>query len=483
MDILLKYHNALQRNIHFPLRDIAFEKQLNFIVDPSKLKALFCTRRAAKSFTAGIYLIKEAIENPRGNFLFVALTRDSARGIIWKDILKEIDRAMNLGIRFNESALTATLPNGSVIWVTGADADESEMNKLLGRKYKLCCIDEASMFTIDMHKLVYGILKPATADQRGTICLFGTSSNITRGLFYDISTRAEQGWSLHEWSAFDNPHVAKQWQEELEEIKNLRPQFMQTALFQQWYLNKWVQDEDAKVYKFSKERNLAKDMPLWDSPYHYVLGVDLGFHPDPTAFVIGAYHPASPKLYLVHAEKQERMDITDVAQRIKVLEKMYPFDVKIVDNAAAQAVAELNNRHKCNLIAAEKHAKVDFINLMNTDFMQGHILCLPGTEELQEEFNCLVWITDNGKVKEPKKEHPTLPNHLCDASLYLWRHCHQYLFHPPAPPVRWDAQERWEPEHMKKLADQIQKEQNPNHWDHQFEPEKDLFDFDLDNPL
>ena len=42
----------------------AFDLQRAFIRDESKLKVLFSTRRAAKSYTAGLYLVKTALERP-----------------------------------------------------------------------------------------------------------------------------------------------------------------------------------------------------------------------------------------------------------------------------------------------------------------------------------------------------------------------------------------------------------------------------------
>lgn len=463
----------------FKLEDIAFKQQLEFINDSARLKALFCTRRAAKSYTGGLYLIREALQAPKCNVLYIGLTRQSAHGIIWKDILRELDTKYKLNIKFNETLLTATLPNGSVIWVTGADTDEQEMNKLLGRKYKLVILDEASMFTVNMSQLVYGILKPATADQRGTICLLGTSSNITRGLFYDITTGREAGWSLHQWTAHDNPHVRIQWAEELSDIATNRPLFKETTLYRQWYLNEWCVDADAKVYKFDDSRNRLQSLPIFDNPFHYVLGIDLGHSPDPSAFVVSAYHDQSNVLYFTHAEKHLRMDVTDVANKIKELDKKYSFDVKVIDGSNKMAVEELNIRHKVNVIPADKLGKEHFINLMNAELIQRRIQCLPGTESLQDEFNSLVWVTDNGKVKEPRKEHPALPNHLCDAALYNWRWTFTYLHSIPEHKPVWGSQEQWEPEHMGRLSEEIRKAQNPNSLDLDF-PD-DLFDFSQDS--
>lgn len=466
----------------FSIDQIAFKEQLAFIHDKARLKALFCTRRAAKSYTGGLYLIKEALENPGCNCLYVALTRDTAKGIIWKDILKELNLKYGLKADFNGTALTMTLPNGSMIWVTGADADEDEMNKLLGRKYKLVVIDEASMFTVNMHQLVYGVLKPATADQRGAICLLGTSSNITRGLFYDITTKRESGWSLHQWTAYDNPHVKEQWTEEIDDIQRNRPLFMETALFKQWYLNQWVIDEDARVYKFNEQLNTAGDLSFLDTNLHYVLGVDLGHSPDPSAFVVGAYLETSPILYYVHAEKHLKMDVTDVANKIKELDKKYKFEVKVIDGSHKMAVEELNNRHSVNVIPADKLGKVDFINIMNSEFIQRKILALPQTKELKDEWSTLVWETDNGKVKEPRKEHPGLANHLTDAALYLWRYCYQYLFKKPVEGPAWGSQDHWEPGHIKRLEEEAYRKANPFTID-PIEFDESLFDFSSDDVI
>lgn len=475
--------DEIQRS-SFNVEDLAFKQQLDFIKDSQRLKALFCTRRAAKSYTGGLYLISEALSNPGCNCLFIGLTRQSAHGIIWKDILRELDRKNSLNIKFNETLLTATLSNGSVIWVTGADTDEQEMNKLLGKKYKLVVLDEASMFTVNVHQMVYGVLKPATADQRGTICLLGTSSNITRGLFYDVTTGKEPGWSLHTWTAYDNPHVKEQWEEEIADISKNRPLFMETPLFKQWYLNQWVVDEDALVYKYNPDRNRTSHIPLSANslPRHYVLGIDLGHSPDPSAFVVGCYYDDSPQLYFIHAEKHLKMDVTDVANKIHELEKTYRFDVRVIDNANKQAVAELNNRHGVNVVGADKTGKSDFINLMNAEFIQGKILVHTDCDELAKEYQTLVWTTDNGIIKlspsGQRKEHPGLPNHLSDAALYLWRYCFQYLFTNPVPQPVWGSQDHWEPLHQAALAEQVRKEKNPHELELAFDP--DLFNFEED---
>lgn len=418
------------------LFDSKFPQQEAFIRDPAKLKALFCTRRAAKSFTAGLYMVYEALTNPGCNCLFIGLSRMSAKAIIWKDILRVIDRKYKLGAKFNLTELTMTFPNGSMIQITGIDADENEMNKLLGRKYRLVCIDEASMYTIDLSKLVYGILKPAMTDpnlggQRGSICLMGTSSNFVRGLFYNITTKKEQGWSLHTWSAFDNPFIAKQWQEELDEIEKLRPLYKETPQFKQWYLNQWVIETDKLVYKFNEERNLYVNLPNFPHGWVYVLGVDTGWEDD-NAFVLCGYQESDPHLYVIKTYNKPHMTFDQVI--VKIREFMDDPDMPpakiIIDGANKQGVESMRMRSAIPFEFADKQGKVDFIEMLNADLIQSKIKISRDCRELRDEMMSLVWRTEGDKIVFPKKEHPSLPNHLCDAFLYAWRNGYHYNASP-----------------------------------------------------
>jgi hypothetical protein len=420
------------------LFNASFPQQNAFIKDPDKLKALFCTRRGAKSFTDGLYMVYEALTNPNCNCLFIGLTRLSARDIVWKDILKVINRKYKLGAKFNGTDLTMTFPNGSVISVTGVDADEDEMNKLLGRKYRLVCIDEASLYTIDVRHLVYDILGPAMADLEGTIVLSGTASNYTRGLFFDITNGVEAGWKLYEWSAFDNPFVNKQWSKQLDIIKQKRPLYMETPQFRQWYLNEWVVDTDKLVYKYDQTRNSYKHLPnLSRDGWTYILGVDTGWEDD-TAFVLGGYHINDPTLYVIKsfAKKHMYFDHEDPSQSVvKTIQAFmnhpdYAPCKVIIDGANKQGVESMRVRSNIPFEYADKVGKVDFIELLNADLIQGKIKICDKETDLIDEMMALVWVTKGDKIVFPKKEHPALPNHRNDAMLYMWRNGYHYQSSP-----------------------------------------------------
>lgn len=411
--------------------DPIFEAQTKFLQDSSPLVAGFCTRRSGKTYGAALKLVSEAYNNNSVSCLYIALTRDSAKRIMWRDCLKVINRKFKLGIKFNETMLTATFPNGSIISLVGMDSDEREKEKALGQKFKCVVIDEAASFTINLRELVYGVLKPALSDLRGQCYMIGTPSNFVKGLFYDITQGVEAGWSLHKWTAYDNPFQVEAWKKELAEIERDRPLFKETPLFKQHYLGQWVIETDKLVYKFNQDKNLFIERPsnLREDAWSYVLGVDLGYEDD-SAFVLCAFHENHDILYVISTFNKKHMDITDVANRIKLYQSQYQIGKIIIDGADKQAVEEMRRRHQVPLEAADKIGKPDFIELLNTDLIQEKIKINSKCSNLINEMSGLVWQTEGDIIKIPRKEHPSLPNHLCDAMLYAWRYCYQYMSEP-----------------------------------------------------
>ncbi len=435
----------------------AFPKQKEFIEDPHRRKTLFCTRRSAKSYTGGLHMVKTALDVPRCNVGFVGLTRASAKAIIWKDILKIIDEKYKLSAVFNHTELAMRLDNGSEILVFGADADENEMKKLLGRKFKLLVIDEASMYTISIANLI-ALVEPALIDQDGTICLLGTASDFPRGLFYDITTGQDKSWKLFIWTAYDNPYVAKNWHATIEKIKIERPFYMETPQFKQWYLNQWVVDEEKLVYRFSTNRNLDINLPILRTDgWTFVLGVDTGWEDD-SAFVLTGHHVNHPNLFVIDCYRRKKMTFDDVASKVQeyMANTQYAPHKVIIDGANKQGVESMRMRSKIPFEYADKQDKVTFIELLNSDLIEGRIkiLDMPINRPLWEEMAALVWVTDGDKIKYPKKEHPNLPNHLCDAFLYAWR-CGYHYNSAPAIKVPAIGSKEW---YLKQREDIWEKE-------------------------
>src|SRR5574340_651308 len=397
----------------------AFPQQLAVIHDPSPFKAEFCTRRAAKTYTWGLEAVDDSFTHSRARYLFLGLVREEARKMFWVDVLQDIDaRYPGIGISFNESRLEATTPNGATIM-----------------------IDEAQDWQhTNLHDLVFEVLKPAVADWRGSITIAGTPGRVAKGLFFDVTQGRVKGWSLHKWTTFDNPYMAEKWRAEIDDLKERFPGIEETPAFRRNYLGEWVIDESNLVYKYRAGHNdfLALPADLSPAGWHFVLGVDLGYNDD-SAFVLGAYHTASPVLYLLEAYKEKGMDVTAVANRIKSYQAARAVETVVIDGANKQAVAEMANRHGLSLIPTEKVGKSDFIEIMNAEFLVGpRVLVDPAKcKPLVEEYGGLVWADKDTK----REEHPACPNHATDAALYLWRYTYAYASRPVTAPPKEGSKE------------------------------------------
>jgi hypothetical protein len=173
------------------------------------------------------------------------------------------------------------------------------------------------------------------------------------------------------------------------------------------------------------------------------------------------------------------MTFDQVAEKVQeyLRDPFFPPSRVIIDGANKQGLEEMNTRHGTGLVPAEKHGKVEYINLLNGDLRMGRIQALPLAKALVEEWKVLVWMTDGGKIIEPRKEHSGIHNDLSDAFLYVWRYCYNFLWKPPVNPQKAGTLESWEPQHIAKLQELGRKEQNPNEldldWDESWDPDND----------
>ncbi len=418
--------------------DPKFAKQTAFLKDPAKFKLALCTRRAGKTEGAARDLLQCAVNVPGSVCIFFGRTRISAKNVIWRILRKYIDK-FQLAVDINKTELSITFANGSQIFLAGVDATADERDKYLGMPLYRVYIDECASHRQDLYELVVGVIMPALVDHSGTVCLLGTPGNFTQGLFFRLSTHKpspdDPPCSIHEWTAFDNPYMAKLWAKEIEKIKEERPGFMLTPLYFQHYLGKWVVDDARRIYPFNDDKNLFKP-PLPDGKRTNIIGIDLGYEDD-TAFVVLSWAPTDPVTRVIYTHKKKKMDITAVAEHLRTLLARFGEDsVCVVDGSAKQAVMEMVKRHNLALIAAQKTEKSQFQALLASELGAGMVkiqegeLCNPLVDEL-----CRLIKADPKPGQVIWKEHPGCANHLCDAFLYAWRYTYGFLGRTPeAPP-------------------------------------------------
>lgn len=398
----------------------------------AKSVGVLCGRRSGKTEWVVLQAIRNMQRYPGCQIPYIALTRPAAKRILWAKI-KELNDRLQLGLRTNESELTATAPNGSVLYLVGADRP-SEVEKLRGQKYPFVPIDEAASFKPSvLDYLTEDVLEAGLMDMDGVLALVGTPSAACVGPFYRITTERPGGWFVHRWTVLDNPFIphAAQW---LERKRKDKGWDLDNPTYRREYMGEWVLDTDALVYRFSRDRNLVH-LPdsYFDSRqrrhWQHVVGIDYGYV-DSTAWVVWAFQTRGDdkRVWAVESFKQSELLASESAERTQELSERYdPIIVGDSGGLGKPYVMEARRRFGLPIKDADKREKLAHIELMNDAFRTGQLhLVEEANRDYIEELSLLQWdmekveVVAGGKIRhdDRKREDPRYENHLCDAGLY-----------------------------------------------------------------
>ena len=411
-------------------RDKNFLKQVEVLNDrESRFKAINCTRRAGKSYTEAIDHFEICEKYPNSRNLYMGITLDSVTEIIW-DIFKDLNKKGGYGCKFNETKHICFFPNGSRIRLFGLDVSKKQMRKILGQSLRKVSIDEAGSLTQDMKTLCYQMIMPALTDNApdSWLTLLGTCENIPGTFFEEVIEGREKGraWKVHKWTAYENPHMKKQWTAEMKEMQEHNPNIIHASWFKTHYLNEWCADDDLLIIPAKK---LVRTKFVNDGSYNFVLAVDLGYN-DANSFTIVAFSEKHRRAVIVKSFKEAELDFTDVANQIKKIQREYNIFKIRIDGANKQGVEEIKKRHHIPMEAAEKTDKAIYLRLMRDDVLTGNLVMNEDDcGELYTEWTQLMW-----KDSDRAKEDDRCQNHCSDSALYAWRECRHYLYAPPEPP-------------------------------------------------
>lgn len=404
----------------FSIEEFCFDKQINFIRDPARFKIAVTSRRSGKSTACVADLLNTAITE-KGDVAYITLSRITAKRIIWRELLR-LNKEYGLRGRPDNSDLSMHMPNGNIIYVSGAK-DASEGEKFRGLSFKKVYIDEAQSFRSYIKELIEDILEPALTDYYGSLILIGTPGPIPAGYFYDASQNTQ--WSRHHWTMQQNPFIKiKSKKEPLEIIQELatrRGLTVNDPSIQREFFGQWIKDLNSLVFKFNPNINIAVELP---KNLTYIFGIDIGYK-DADAIAVLGYSHVTGKVYLVEEKVTTKQDITSLVEQIKELQVKYS-PVKMVMDAGAlgkKIQEEIRNRHQLPLEAADKNRKFEYITMMNDDLRAGRLLAIPGTR-FEEDCNLEQWNYD-----DPSKPRISDVYHsdINAAVTYGWRECKHYF--------------------------------------------------------
>lgn len=413
----------------FDLSKFCFDKQLKFILDSSPFKIALCSRRAGKTVACAADLITKSISKPRLTSLYITLSRNNAKKIIWGDLLA-INRDYELGAKTNDTELSMVFPNGSVIYLSGAK-DKSEIEKFRGLALSLCYIDEAQSFRDYIRELIDDVISKALFDHNGSLCLTGTPAPVPAGYFHDCYASGQ--WSVHEWTMFDNPWIqiksGKSPQELLERELKRKGVTVEDPSIQREVFGKWTVDIDSLVFKYNKDINAYHVLPNLVSGWHYIFGIDIGYDDSDAIAVIG-YNDKYPACYLVEEMITSKQTISELAAQIEHLIQKYDPDSIVMDTGGLgkKIAEEMNRRFSLPIKAAEKVRKFEFIELLN-DALRTEKFHVKQNSRFAQDSMLVEWDKDSAQPKISDRFH----SDICDAVLYGFRESLHWLSKADAP--------------------------------------------------
>lgn len=427
----------------FRLEDHLFPEQLAFVRDPSPNKVAVCSRRAGKTTACAADLVHTAINNPGTVSLYITLSRNNAKKIIWKEI-KDLNRTYALGGEPSIAELSFTFPNGSMIYLSGAK-DTTEIEKFRGLALKLVYIDECQSFRSYIKELIDDVLAPALMDHQGTLNIIGTPSPLPTGFFHDAYT-SSNGWAKFHWTFWDNPFIIKKskatHQQMLDRELKRRGVLSSDPSIQREWFGRFTLDSNALLIHYKPELNHYDSMPT--APHqklNYIMGIDLGFD-DADAISVLAWSEDMPATYLVEELVIAQQGITELVEQVNTLCKKYDVSKIMIDQGGLgkKIAEEMRRRHHIPVQAADKARKMEHIAFFNDALRTGRFKAKKDSKFAQDSY--LVEIDRDKSTPDKIKVSSAYHSDIIDAVLYAFVESPAFTYTPPKPKAAWGT-EAW----------------------------------------
>lgn len=414
------------------VRDTLFPQQDAFVMDLSRLICAQTTVRAGKTTGLGYKFFRAGHKYKRVMMPYIALTRDSAKNIIWP-ILQEMSDRHKILCDFTEHDLTCTIrKTESSIKLFGADM-KNFIPRLKGIKTPLAAVDECQDFRSHLEELIDILISRTSEYADGQVACTGTPGLIPKGYFFNISQGLE-GFRTHKWSLFDNPYfpTARDFVDELIKKKMWS---IDHPTIQREYFGRWVIDQEARVLHYDEDRNAYDTLPILTD---YVIAVDIG-HDDADAIAVLGWHKNKKECYLVEEHVKTQQGITELADEIeKRYIKYQPLKIVMDTGGLGKKIAsELQQRRELPIVAAEKSRKIEFLALLDDALRTKHFYA-KSTTRFASDSLIVRWDYDKSTSDRLViKEEPH--SDIIDAVLYGYREALHWLSEPEKKTVPYKS--------------------------------------------
>ena len=432
----------------FRLETFLFGKQYEFVADSSPFKTAVCSRRSGKTIACAADLIDSAVQNPETIQLYVTLSRNNAKKIIWPEIQK-INETYRLHGKPDNTELSLKFPNKSIIYLSGAN-DKSEIEKFRGLPLKKAYIDECQSFRSHIGDLIDDVLSPALMDYAGSLCLIGTPGPIPAGYFHDCAVTSST-WAHHSWTFWDNPFIATKsgmsHQQLLDrELKRRGVSTSDPSIQREWF-GRWVLDSESLLLHYDASKNHYENLP--QAQWNYIMGIDLGFN-DADALAVLAWSETEPETYLVHELVTRKQALSELCSQMESLQRIYHCSKLLIDEGGLgkKLAEEIRRRFHIPVQAADKARKMENMAFLNDALRSSRFKAKKDSRFAQDSF--LVEIDRDKTTPDKIKVKDTFHSDIVDAVLYAFKASPAYTFQVPIPKPKAGS-----PEWLKEQTDDM----------------------------
>jgi hypothetical protein len=289
--------------------------QKEILSDPARFKVVASGRRFGKTYASiaavaqaarfpnrkCMMVFPQAARFPNRKCMMVFPSYRMAKQIVFDDLIMLL-REKNWLKKINQSDLTITLVNNSIIMLRSADNPDS----IRGVGLDFVVIDEAA----DIPEEAWtAVIRPTLSDREGSALIIGSPKG--RNFFYDLYNNAKHmpEWNSWQYTTAQGGNVSES---ELAQAQN----DLDERTFQQEYLAQFVNYSGVIYYAFTEHNIVKREHPA-DPRTPILVGIDFNYQP--CCAVIGFQHKTG-----IHIFDEIEIFGTDTQEMANEIQQRYP---------------------------------------------------------------------------------------------------------------------------------------------------------------